>query len=227
MLVDDAQWIDRASAAAIGFAARRLMADRVALVVAARSPDAAFAGLPTVTLEGLDREAAAQLARQRARVPLSDDALESLYRATAGNPLATAELADEAATLAAQPDGSAVNLSARLSDAFLRQVGLIGAEGRQMLLLAAACDRADLATLEPAAAHLGIDVARLTDAEEAGIVTLRDGVVTFGHPLVRSAIYSAASAAERREAHAARRARAAGGRPRPAGVAPRRGGVRS
>ena len=72
-----------------------------------------------------------------------------------------------------------------------------------MLLLAAACDRADLATLEPAASHLGIDVGRLTDAEDAGIVTLRDGVVTFGHPLVRSAIYSAASAAERREAHAA------------------------
>ncbi len=203
VLVDDAQWVDRASAAAIGFAARRLMADRVALVAAARSPDAAFAGLPTLTLVGLDRAAAAQLAQGRARVPLSDDALESLYRATAGNPLATNELADEAATLAAQPDGAAVNLSSRLSEAFLRQVGAFGADGRRVLLLAAACDRADMATLEPAARRLGVDVGRLTDAEEAGIVTLRDGVVTFGHPLVRSAIYSAASAAERREVHAA------------------------
>ena len=203
VLVDDAQWVDRASAAAIGFAARRLMADRVALVAAARSPDPAFAGLPTLTLEGLDREAAAQLAQRRARVPLTAAALESLYRATAGNPLATTELADEAATLAAQPDGAAVNLSARLSDAFLRQVGAIGADARQMLLLAAACDRADMATLAPAAAQLGADIGRLADAEEAGIVTLRDGVVTFGHPLVRSAIYSAASAAERREVHGA------------------------
>ncbi len=202
VLVDDLQWIDRASAAAIGFAARRLMADRVALIAAARDPDAAFAGLPTLTLEGLDRAAAAELAQQRARVPLTPDALERLYRATAGNPLATTELADDAATLAAQPDGSAVNLSARLAEAFLRQVGAIGPDARRMLLLTAACDRADMATLAPAAGELGVDIALLGEAEEAGIVTLRDGLVTFGHPLVRSAIYSAATAAERREVHA-------------------------
>ena len=227
ILVDDAQWLDSASAAALAFAARRLVADPVAVIVAGRAADAAFAGLPVVELGGLDPDSAAVLARGRAGDGLTVAALEALYAVTLGNPLATLELAHDAESLALQPEGAVLPLPERLAATFVSTADHLAPETREMLLLAAAIDRGELATLRRAAEHLGIDFAALAAAEAEGIVTVAGGTVDFFHPLARSAIY-----AQARPGGAPPRARRAGpvaARPRgrPARLARRGGRLRA
>ena len=94
-------------------------------------------------------------------------------------------------------------MSAKISQAFLHRAGQLSQAAQQALVLAAASDTSDLATLQRAAAGPGIDLAALADAESAGLVTLLPGTVEFRHPLARLAIYTDAPADQRRGAHRA------------------------
>jgi DNA-binding CsgD family transcriptional regulator len=195
LFVDDAHLLDASSAGALLFAARRLVADPIALVLTAREGEPSLldgSDLRVVHLGGLSSAEAAELVRSAG---LSADATERLYRATGGNPLALLELAPEAATMGLGP----LPISARLAEAFGRRVGELPEAVRQSLLLAAVSDPDDVAAL----ARAGGDLAQLASAEAAGLVRLEPGRVEFSHPLVRSAVYAGASPEERRAAHAA------------------------
>ena len=201
VLVDDAQWLDGSSAQALLFAFRRLVADPVAVFIAVREGEPSLldgADLPVLRIGGLTSDEAAMLVRQ-----LAPEAARRLHRATAGNPLALLELAPDADNLALAPDGAPVLVSARISRTFLQRAGSLDHAAWQALVLSAASDTGDLATLERAAAPLGIDLSALAAAESAGLVTLRAGAVEFRHPLARSAIYADAPASERRAVHRA------------------------
>jgi DNA-binding CsgD family transcriptional regulator len=203
LLVDDAHSLDRSSAEALLFAARRLLADPIALVLTVREGQPSLldgADLRVLTLAGLDRSDAAELL-SGADVP--SDAVERLYRATAGNPLALLELAPEAARLGMLPSAGPVPISTRIATAFLRRFGRLPEPTRRVLVLVAASDAGELAVLARAASSIGLDIAELGAAEEAGLITLDHSEVEFMHPLARAAMYADASAQERREAHAA------------------------
>ena len=203
LLVDDAHWLDRSSAEALLFAARRLLADPIALVLAVREGQPSLldgADLPTLRIAGLDRSDAAELLSP---ADLTDDVLERLHRATGGNPLALLELAPEAGRLAALPGEAPVPISTSIATAFLRRFGELPEPTRRMLVLVAASDACGLAVLARAAAHIGLDIDDLAPAEEAGLVTVGPAEIEFTHPLARAAAYADATAAERREAHAA------------------------
>jgi DNA-binding CsgD family transcriptional regulator len=201
ILVDDAHWLDGSSAQALLFAFRRLVADPIAVLIAVREGDPSLldgADLPMLRLGGLTREDASILMSD-----LTDTAADRLHQATAGNPLALLELAAAAEDLALTPDGAPVLVSARISRAFVHRLDDLDDPARRALVLAATSDTGDVAMLERAAARLEIDLSSLVSAEGAGLVTLRPGSVEFRHPLARSAVYAAASAQQRREAHRA------------------------
>ncbi len=201
VLVDDAQWLDGPSAEAMRFAFRRLVADPIAVLVAVREGEPSLldgADLPTVRIEGLSREDAALLLDW-----LAPDAAERLHNATAGNPLGLIELGGAFDELALAPDGAPVLVSARISREFLRRLGGLDAGERGALLLLATSDSGDLALLERASHKLGVELAALAAAEDAGLVSLRAGAVEFRHPLVRSAVYAGARPEERRATHRA------------------------
>ena len=201
VLVDDAQWLDESSAQALLFAFRRLVADPIAVLLAVREDEPSMldgADVPALRIGGLTSAEAATLLRG-----LTPEATQRLHGATAGNPLALLELASEADELALAPEGAPVIVSASISRAFLRRLGLLDEATRRALVLAATSDRGDLAILGRAAARLGIDMSALGAAESAGLITLRAGTVEFRHPLARSAIYADAPAAHRRDAHRA------------------------
>ena len=201
VLVDDAHWLDGSSAQALLFAFRRLVADPIAVLIAVREGDPSLldgADLPTMRVAGLTSGEAATLLHG-----LTPAAAERLHGATAGNPLALIELADEAQDLALAPAGAPLLVSARISGAFLRRVDELDDAARRALVLAATSDSGDLSMLERAANRLEIDLAALAVAEAAGLVTLKPGSVEFRHPLARSAIYAAAPIEERRAAHRA------------------------
>jgi DNA-binding CsgD family transcriptional regulator len=201
VLIDDAHWLDGPSAQALLFAFRRMVADPIAVIVAAREGEPSLldgTDLPTLRIGGLTSDEAAAL------VPaLEPDAAARLYGATAGNPLALLELAAEAPSLGLAPEGAPLLVSARISGAFLRQFGDLDEAARQALVLCATSDTGDMRALERAAARLAIDLSALVTAENAGLVTLRAGMVEFRHPLARSAIYADAAPSQRRDAHRA------------------------
>jgi DNA-binding CsgD family transcriptional regulator len=204
LLVDDAHWLDASSAEALLFAARRLVADPIALVFAVRLGEPSLldgADLRTLHLAGLGRADAAQLL---ARADVSGDVVDGLHRATGGNPLALVELAADADHLTAAAAGAGpVAISASIAQAFLHRFGRLPEPNRRMLVLAAASDRGELAVLARAATRLGLGVGDLVVAEEAGLVSIDAGVLEFRHPLARAAVYAEAPAGERREVHAA------------------------
>ena len=201
VLVDDAQWLDVSSAQALLFAFRRLVADPIAVFIAVREGEPSLldgADLPTLQISGLTSDEAAQL-----KPGLTAETAALLHRATAGNPLALLELATDPGDLALAPEGAPVLVSAKISQAFLHRAGQLSQSAQQALVLAAASDTTDLATLQQAAAGSGIDLAGLADAESAGLVSLFPGMVEFRHPLARLAIYTDAPADQRRGAHRA------------------------
>ena len=203
LLVDDAHWLDASSAQALLFAARRLVADPVALVLSAREGEPSLldgADLRVLRLAGLDGADAATLL---AKSGLGADVAARLIQTTGGNPLALLELAADGTRLAATPPTAPVPISTSIARAFLRRFGGLPEPTRRVLVLAATSDRGDLAVLTRAAAVVGCDVHDLVAAETAGLVTLPPGAVAFRHPLARSAVYAEAPAAERRAAHAA------------------------
>ena len=206
VLVDDAQWLDQPSAEAVLFAARRLLADPVAIIVGVRDAGAsAFgaAGLPSLELTGLDLGASeALLARERAGA-VPPGGAERLFRATGGNPLALIELAGEAESVAASLVAGPLPIATTVERAFAGRIALLSEGARRSLLVVAASSTADLGVIAQAGRLLDVDVGALHEAEAAGLVDVSDGRIEFRHPLVRSAIHSAADPAERRAAHGA------------------------
>jgi DNA-binding CsgD family transcriptional regulator len=203
LLVDDAHLLDGSTAEALRFAARRLVADPIALVLAVREGEPSLldgADLRMLRVSGLERSQAAELLAP-AHVPV--ETADRLYRATGGNPLALLELGNDLSRFAVLPGDPPVPISARIAGAFVRRFELLSDSTRRMLVLAAASDRGDLAVIGRSAVALGLRIDDLVPAEEAGLVRLEDGVVQFVHPLARSAVYADAQGHERRAAHAA------------------------
>ncbi len=206
-LVEDAHWLDRASAQVLAFVARRLLAERIAVVFAVREPSAAdeLAGLPELRVEGLpDPDARALL---ESAVPGLVDARvrERILAETRGNPLALLELPrgltpGEPAGGLARAD--ARSLASRIEHSFHDRVQALPRDTQRLLLTAAAEPLGDSSLLWRAAERLGIGGDAGWPAEAAGLIEL--GVrVRFAHPLVRSAIYRAAAPGDRRDAHRA------------------------
>jgi DNA-binding CsgD family transcriptional regulator len=202
-LVDDHQWLDRASAQALGFVARRLAAEPVGLVFAARDPGDELAGLPELAIEGLREADARALLDSVLAGPLDARVRDQVVAETRGNPLALlelprgltpAELAGGFGLAGARP------LSGRIEESFLRQIQALPPEARRLLQLAAADPSGDMSLVWRAAGQLGIPVQAGAPAVEAGLAEFSPRV-RFRHPLVRSAAYRSASVQDRREIH--------------------------
>jgi DNA-binding CsgD family transcriptional regulator len=204
-LVDDAQWLDQASAQVLGFVARRLVAESVALVFAARVPGDELAGLPELVVEGLPEADARALLEAALTGPLDARVQDRLVAETGGNPLALLELPRgltpaELAGGFALPD--APPLAGRIEVSFRRRLEALPAQTRSLLLVAAADPVGDPVLVWQAAERLGIRAAAATPAAEAGLLEIGARVL-FRHPLVRSAAYRSASLQERQAVHRA------------------------
>src|SRR5215216_229724 len=206
-LVEDAQWLDDASGLILGFIARRLLAESVAIVVAVREPNARhdFDGLPELLLRGLAEEDARTLLMRAVPGRLDDRVRERIVAETRGNPLALLDLprSGSAAGLASGFELLAVtDLARRLEDHYLERADELPEPTQRLLLLAAAEPTGDATLVWRAAHRLGIERSALAPAEDAQLVEI-GARVRFRHPLVRSATYRAAIASERRAAHGA------------------------
>ena len=204
-LVDDAQWLDRASARALAFVARRLLAERIALVFAAREMGDALTGLAELHLGPLGHRDARALLDSALPARLDDRVLEGIIVETRGNPLALLELPRGMAP--AQLAGgfglpAALPLSAQIEESFARRLARLPRDARRLLLVAAADPTGDLALVWRAAQLLGIAESAAHTVESDGLLTFGSGVA-FRHPLVRSAVYQASGADERSQAHRA------------------------
>jgi DNA-binding CsgD family transcriptional regulator len=205
-LVDDAHWLDPASAGAMVFAARRLGAEGIAVIFAARDHDAAFPapGLPVLQLGGLDRDSAAGMLAEYGPGLAAEIRCRILAEAQ-GNPLGLIELCaayrDHAP--AEGPGWAGPPLTERLRQAFGGQVRRLPDRTQTLLLVAAAEDSGDLGVLLAAARALGVPAAATGPAEQAGLIGIADGAVRFRHPLVRAAVYQAATLSWRLAAHRA------------------------
>jgi DNA-binding CsgD family transcriptional regulator len=206
-LVDDAQWLDRASLQALEFVARRLLAESVGLVFAVRHSEERepLGGLPELAVEGLRNGDARALLDSAISLPLDEEVRDRIIAETRGNPLAllelprgyrAVELAGGFGLLDAQP------LPTRIEDSFRLRLQELPRETQRLLLVAAAEPIGDPALVWRAAKRLGVSADAADAAESDGLVRFGANV-TFRHPLVRSAIYRAASAEGRRNAHRA------------------------
>ena len=208
-VVEDAHWLDSATSDALLFCARRLGADRVLLVFSARDGAAtAFRpdGIEELHLDGLDPVAARELLDQRLGKTPTREVVERLIVESAGNPLALLEL--PTGLSAQQLGGSSplpaqLHLTSRVEQAFLDRSRLLSEEVQSMLLIAAADDTGNLTVLRQAASSLGVGEQALEAAVSSGLLLTEAESVKVRHPLVRSALYQAASGEQRREAHRA------------------------
>jgi DNA-binding CsgD family transcriptional regulator len=204
-VVDDAQWLDRASALVLGFVARRLLAEPVALVFATHEPGAEFRGLPELVVEGLGDGAARELLGSVLGGPLDERVRDRIVAEARGNPLALLEL--PRGVPPGVPRGvpgvpGMPGSSVRIEESFRGRVEVLPAATRRLMLVAAAEPVGDPGLVWRAAERLGIGAEALAPAADAGLLTIGERVL-FRHPLVRSAVYRAASPAERRAAHQA------------------------
>jgi DNA-binding CsgD family transcriptional regulator len=206
-LVDDAQWLDAASSQIAGLVARRVRADSVGIVVAVREPAAAhdFDGLPELHLDGLPAHEARALLGSVVSGRLDGGVRDRLVAETGGNPLALLELPGRMS--AAELAGGfelpvAGELPAHIEDHYLGRVGELPEPTQQLMLLAAAEPLGDAALVLRAGRRLGIAPDVLAPAEAADLLEI-GASVRFRHPLVRSAVYRAASRPSRQHAHEA------------------------
>ncbi len=204
-LVDDAQWLDAASVEALGFVARRLVAEPIAMIFSLREPvtTRALDGVPQLVVEGLHEPDARALLSRVVQGPLDDRVRDRIIAETGANPLALVELSQrmspsERAGGFAPP--AAGDLPSRLEERYLRRVAGLPKVTQRLMLLAAAEPLGDAALLWRAAERLFIDPSALRPAREAGLLEIDDRV-RFHHPLVRSAVYRAAPPDERRRVH--------------------------
>ena len=207
-IVDDQQWLDHASAQALGFAARRLAADPVGLVFAARVPGEDVAGLPELLVEGLAEDDAAALLESvltGLTGPLDAQVRDRIIADTHGNPLALLEL-PRGLTSAQLTGGfgvsSAMPLDGRIEESFGRQLETLPAQTQRLVQLAAADPTGDPVLVWRAAGRLAIGPGAAGPAAEAGLAEF-GARVRFRHPLVRSAAYRSASVQTRQELHGA------------------------
>jgi DNA-binding CsgD family transcriptional regulator len=209
VVVDDAQWLDQASLQALLFASRRLEAEAVAVVFAARTGETAELerGLvPMLELEGLEREPAKLLLTRSATTPIPDGLADQLVTMTQGNPLALLELPallSQAQLAGTEPLDQPLPIGASLTRAFARRLEAMPVRARLLLLVAAASGSGLIDLILEAAGLLGPGAADLEYAEVAGIVTVQLSRLSFQHPLLRSVVYHGAAAADRRRAHGA------------------------
>lgn len=206
-LVDDAHWLDHATALVLAFVARRLEAESILLVFAEREDEALeeLAGLPELQLGGLSSVDARELLASSSLGPFDERVLDRIIAESRGNPLAILELPRgvSSASLAggfALPDS--LPLSSRIEASFRRRVGRLPEETQRLLLVGAAEPLGDPVLLWHAAAGLGIPAEAAAPAEAADLIEVGSRVA-FHHPLLRSAIYRAAPPEERRRAHGA------------------------
>jgi DNA-binding CsgD family transcriptional regulator len=195
VVVDDAHWLDRPSAEALTFAARRLTAESLALLFAVREGEGSDFGaeLPTIQLKPLETAASIELLHERFGSTIAAEVARHLAEATGGNPLALLEVAtllDEEERVGREPLPDYLPASESVERRVRHALRSLPPETRRALLVAAASESAT-----------GNDLAALEPAEDAGLVRIHAGSVAFRHPLVRSAVYHAASADERRAAH--------------------------
>jgi DNA-binding CsgD family transcriptional regulator len=201
-IIDDAQWLDAATGQVLGFVARRLLAEGVAIVFAVRQPsdERELTGLPGLPLAGLGEDDARALLSKVIPARLDERVRDRIVAETRGNPLALLELAREL-TESPLPDAS-VALSGVIEGSYLQRLAGLPHEARLLLLVAAAEPVGDPLLLWRAVDRLGLG---FSDAAEDGI----DGLlaigerVTFRHPLVRSAAYRSAPAHDRSAVHLA------------------------
>ncbi|GAA5178741.1 LuxR family transcriptional regulator [Rugosimonospora acidiphila] len=206
-LVDDAHWLDRETVAVLAFIARRLRAERIGLMIAARDepvPPPALDGLPRLPIAGLPDRAARELLALAAPGRIAPLVAGRMIAETRGNPLALIELtgqlsADQLAGGASLPDR--LPLSQGMRAHFLRRVRIMPATTRSLLLIAAVAPADDIAVIWRTAALLGLPDDAPDPAVAAGILTAAPAFA-FRHPLIASAVYSGAPAAQRRRVHA-------------------------
>ena len=206
-IVDDAQWLDHASAQLLGFVARRLLAERVALVCAVRTGtgDDGLAGLPELHLHGLADSQARALLLDSVHGPLDAAVCEQIITESHGNPLALLELprtwrAADVAGGFGLPDAQPV--MSKIEQSYAQRLLLLPDETRMLVLATAAEPLGSPALLHRAAESLGIDLAAAGPAVDAGLLNI-GGRVEFAHPLVRSATYRAAAGDDRQRVHRA------------------------
>jgi DNA-binding CsgD family transcriptional regulator len=206
-IVEDAQWLDRASEQILAFVARRLLAERVAVVCAARTGigDEVLAGLPELSVGGLGGRDALALLLENLQGPLDAAVSQRIVAESHGNPLALLEFprtwsVAELAGGFGLPDGLAV--TGRIEDSYVRRLHRLPADTQLLLLCAAAEPIGDPVLLHRAVESLEIDMAAADAAADAGLLTVA-GHVEFAHPLVRSAAYRSASTHDRRRVHRA------------------------
>jgi DNA-binding CsgD family transcriptional regulator len=205
-VVEDAQWLDQASAQTLGFVARRLGAEPVAIVIAVREPSGEeWGGLAQLEVGGLGAGDARALLESVLPGPLDERVRDRIIEETHGNPLALLELprglgpVELAGGFGAPHAGQ---LSRRIEESYLRRLARLPADTRRLLLVAAADPVSERALVLRAAERLGVGVDATAAAAAAGLCEFGTWV-RFRHPLVRSAVYRAASPAERRRAHRA------------------------
>jgi DNA-binding CsgD family transcriptional regulator len=208
-VVDDAQWLDRASAQTLEFVARRLSEEPVGIVFGVGENDAepALGELPELVLSGLGHDDAAALLGSAVPGPLDSRVRDRILAEAHGNPLALLEFprglsATELAFGSPAGTGSTALLAHRLEESFMHQLTSLPEPSRQLLLAAAAEPVGEVSLLRRAAERLGIGADAAAIAQSAGLIEIRDQV-RFRHPLVRAAVYHAASPAERRRVHQA------------------------
>ena len=205
--IDDAQWIDSASLQVLAVVARRILADPLAMVFAAREPGAqrVLDGLPELVLSGLDDHDARALLAAMVPGRLDERMLENILAEAGGNPLALQEL-HKALTPEELAGGyglaNATSRATQIERTFGRRLRELPSDTRTLLLIAAAEPAGRPEWLWAAASRLGITVDAAAAAEAAGLITV-DAGIRFHHPLIRAAIYGSAPMSERRRVHAA------------------------
>jgi DNA-binding CsgD family transcriptional regulator len=203
-VVDDAQWLDQASALTLAFVARRLLAEPVAIVFAAREPGQELLHVSELEVAGVRNGDARALLSSAVRFKLDERVRDRIIAETRGNPLALLEL--PRGLTARQLAGGfglveAQGLTGRIEESFVRRVETLSDDARRLLLVAAAEPVGDPLLLLAAAERLGLALSAV-DMETDGLLALGERV-TFRHPLVRSAVYRTATREQRREVHVA------------------------
>lgn len=208
-IVDDAQWLDGASAAALLYAARRLEGEAVALLFAVREGESGSLDsrdLSVLAVTGVDEAAAEALIADQVDFAVAPEVRAELLAITEGNPLGLLELTralTPGQLRGEQPLPDRLPLTEGVERAFLDRYRRLPPAAQTLLLVASADDAGRVATVMRAGEALGAGPEALDAAEESGLVDERDGVLFLRHPLVRSAVYGAATSSRRRQAHRA------------------------
>src|SRR5829696_634996 len=204
-VVDDAQWLDQSSALTLAFVARRLLAEPVAIIFAAREPGEELQHVSELEVFGVHNSDARALLSSAVRFKLDERVRDRIIAETRGNPLALLEL--PRGLTARQLAGGfgllgAQALTGRIEESFVRRLESLSDDARRLLLVAAAEPVGDPLLLWRAAERLGIRPAAAEEAEADGLLAIGEWV-RFRHPLVRSAVYRTATGEQRREVHLA------------------------